>query len=84
MFLKEDDDKHRPGAAEDKEAKKQEHLRKQDEGKGEWDKELASGGEESVKADRQDMDHSEKGTEDLQHETAKTAEKDHEHGKASH
>lgn len=81
LRLKEDEEKHEPGSAEAKESKKQEHLKKQDEGKGHWERELASSGEEAVKADRQDMHHSDKDIEQLQHRTAKGAEQEKDQGK---
>ena len=57
------------------EAKKKEHLKKQERGDGKWDEELASKGEENVKADREDVqDHGEH-MEDLQKRTEEKSEK---------
>ncbi|CAA9958291.1 hypothetical protein P3342_003140 [Pyrenophora teres f. teres] len=43
---------HNEGRAEEVEKKKQEHLSKQKEGKGQWEEQLASDSESAVKADR--------------------------------
>jgi hypothetical protein len=54
---------------------KQDQLKKQKEGKGEWKPELASSSEEALAADRHEhSDHSEKGLKELQEKTAKHAE----------
>ncbi|KAK3079993.1 hypothetical protein LTS18_003422 [Coniosporium uncinatum] len=60
------------------EAMKQEQLRKQEKGEGEWHEELASGGESAIKADREGVkggDHEEH-MEELQKMTAESAEKE--------
>lgn len=80
LLLKEDADR----SPEEIEQHKQEHLRKQERGEGEWDRNLASRGEESIAADRdadnvQDHD---KHMEDLQEQTAGQSEKEHPEGKA--
>jgi len=80
FFIKEDADR----SPEELEKHKQDHLKKQEKGEGEWDRNLASHGEESIAADRQSDkvgDHDEH-MEDLQKETAGESEKDHPHGKA--
>jgi len=51
--------------AEHFEQKKQEQLRKQEKGEGHWHEELASGGEASVKADRQEVKDDDQHIEDL-------------------
>ncbi|GAM85119.1 hypothetical protein ANO11243_031230 [Dothideomycetidae sp. 11243] len=48
---------HHEGRAEEAEAAKQEQLRKQKEGKGEWHDALASDSESAVKADRGETGH---------------------------
>ncbi|KAK5008609.1 hypothetical protein LTR60_005403, partial [Cryomyces antarcticus] len=59
---------------------KQEQLRKQQQGKGEWHEDLASAGESSVKADRGDVGGGQS-VEELQKQTAQQAEADHPEGK---
>jgi hypothetical protein len=71
LYLKED--AHR--SPSELEGKKRESLNKQERGQGEWDKDLASKGEENVKADRQDVDDHGEHIEELQKEGAKKAEK---------
>jgi len=71
LYIKED--AHR--SPSELEAKKQESLNKQERGQGKWDKDLASKGEENVKADRQDVDDHGEHIEELQREGAKKAEK---------
>lgn len=69
--LKEDSDRD----GEHFEQKKQEQLQKQKEGKGEWHESLASGGEASVKADREEIGKDDQShMEDLQKQTAAQAE----------
>lgn len=58
--------------ADEVESKKQEQLKKQEQGKGEWHEELASGSESSVKADRSDTG----GPEELMKQTANKAQKE--------
>ena len=80
FFIKEDEDR----SPEELEKDKQEHLKKQEKGQGEWDRKLASRGEESIAADKQSDkvgDHDEH-MEDLQKQTAGEHEKEHDHGKA--
>ncbi len=54
---------------------KREQLKKQKEGKGEWHEGLASGGESSVKADRQQVNDHDKHMEELQQQGKEKAEK---------
>lgn len=61
------------GRAEEVEKHKQEQLRAQKEGKGQWKDELASDSESIIKADRDSVD-AKKSINELQHETAKRAE----------
>jgi hypothetical protein len=70
-FLKEDGNR----SPEELEAQKQEHLRKQQQGEGKWDKELASKGEENVKADQEKVHDHDEHIEDLQKEGARKGEK---------
>ncbi|KAK5942172.1 hypothetical protein PMZ80_006127 [Knufia obscura] len=80
LLIKEDADR----SPEEIEKHKQEHLKKQEKGEGEWDRNLASRGEESIAADRQAdkvEDHGEH-MEDLQKQTAGQSEKEHPEGKA--
>jgi hypothetical protein len=49
---------------------KQDQLKAQKEGKAEWNEELASAGEASITADKQDVDDHGKHMEELQKETA--------------
>jgi small-conductance mechanosensitive channel len=57
------------GRAEEAEQLKQEHLRKQKEGKGEWTDGLASDSESIIKADRGELDASAETINKLQKET---------------
>lgn len=66
---------------EELEKTKQEQLKAQREGKAQWNENLASAGEASVTADRQNVQDHDKHMEDLQKETAGQAEKEHPHGK---
>lgn len=59
---------------EELEAKKQEHLSKQKQGKGEWDEALSSRAEANLKADRENVQDHDKHIEDLQKETAKKSQ----------
>jgi len=70
MYLKEDANR----SPEELEAAKQAHLKKQEHGQGQWDKELASKGEESVKADQETVHDHDSHMKDLQKETAKKGE----------
>lgn len=79
LRLKEDADRK----PEDIEKAKQEQLKKQEEGKGEWHEELASSGEASVKHDKHDVEDHEEHMEDLQKQTAGKSEEEHPHGKSS-
>ncbi|KAJ9619808.1 hypothetical protein H2203_008079 [Taxawa tesnikishii (nom. ined.)] len=80
LAIKEDADR----SAEEVEAHKQEHLRKQERGEGHWDRNLASRGEESIAADRQADNVEDHGAhmEDLQKQTAGQSEREHPEGKA--
>jgi hypothetical protein len=71
LYIKED--AHR--SPSELEAIKQESLNKQERGEGKWEKDLASKGEESVKADRQGVDDHGEHIEELQKEGAKKAKK---------
>ena len=66
---------------EELEAKKQQQLKEQKEGKGRWHEDLASAGEVSVKADREEVGDHQKHMKELQEETAGQMEKEHPHGK---
>jgi hypothetical protein len=61
---------------EEAEKLKQQQLKEQQQGKGQWHEGLASDSESAVKADRGDQDHSQKSIEDLQKETAKAAQQE--------
>lgn len=61
---------------EEVEKAKQEQLKKQEQGKGEWHEELASNSESRVKADRENVQDHDEHIEDLQKKTAKQAEKE--------
>jgi hypothetical protein len=71
QFLKEDGNR----SPQELEAQKQEHLKKQERGDGKWDKELASKGEENVKADREDVQDHDAHIDKLQKQTEDKAEK---------
>jgi len=64
------------------EAKKNEQLEKQRQGKGHWHEELASSGEANVTADREKVHDHDSHMEELQKQTAQSSEKEHPHGKA--
>ncbi|KAK6003376.1 hypothetical protein QM012_001221 [Aureobasidium pullulans] len=66
---------------EELEKTKQEQLKAQKEGKAQWNENLASAGEASITADRQNVRDHDSHMEDLQKETAGQAEKEHPHGK---
>ncbi|KAF2837437.1 hypothetical protein M501DRAFT_977589 [Patellaria atrata CBS 101060] len=70
LGLKEDAER----TSEHLESKKQEQLQKQQEGRGEWHESLASSGESSVKADRDDVDNHEEHMEELQKAGKKAGE----------
>lgn len=72
----------KPSSPEELEAKKQQQLKEQQQGKGRWHEDLASAGEASITADRQNVHDHDEHMEDLQKETAGQAEKEHPHGKA--
>lgn len=76
--LKEDGNR----SPEELEKLKQEQLRKQKQGQGEWHEGLASAGEAGIAADKQKVSDHDKHMEDLQKETAAKVEKDHPEGKA--
>ncbi|CAD0087786.1 unnamed protein product [Aureobasidium vineae] len=66
---------------EELERTKQEQLKAQKEGKAQWNENLASAGEASITADKQDVKDHDSHMEDLQKQTAGQAEKEHPHGK---
>lgn len=80
LFLKEDADR----SAEDIEQHKQENLKKQEKGEGEWNRNLASRGEESIAADKDanNVEDHDEHMEDLQKQTAGKSEQEHPEGKA--
>jgi len=80
LFIKEDADR----SPEELEKHKEEHLEKQEKGEGEWDRNLASRGEESIAADKDadKVDDHEEHMEDLQKQTAGKSEEEHPEGKA--
>ncbi|KAM0691974.1 hypothetical protein Q7P36_008175 [Cladosporium allicinum] len=67
---------HNEARPEEAEKLKQQQLKEQKQGKGQWHEGLASDSESAVKADRGDQDHSQKSIEDLQKETAKAAQQE--------
>ncbi|KAF7715265.1 Uncharacterized protein PECH_002115 [Penicillium ucsense] len=67
--LKESDKTDRDNLSEHYEAKKEQQLKDQKAGKAAWDSEIASNSEEQVKADRGELDASEKSFQDLQQKT---------------
>ena len=80
LYIKEDADRN----PEELEQHKQDHLKKQEKGEGKWDRNLASAGEEGIRADHDTKnvgDHDEH-MEDLQKQTAQKSEEEHPHGKA--
>ncbi|KAF2239001.1 hypothetical protein EV356DRAFT_504353 [Viridothelium virens] len=68
---------HNETRAEEAEHHKQDQLRKQKEGKGEWKDELASDSESIVKADRGEIDASEETISKLQKEAEQIGKKTH-------
>lgn len=78
MQIKEDAER----SPEELERIKQEQLKKQEKGEGHWHEELASSGEASIAADKQNVNDHEEHMEDLQKETAGKSEEEHPHGKA--
>ncbi|KAL2039841.1 hypothetical protein N7G274_007242 [Stereocaulon virgatum] len=60
---------------------KDDQLNKQKEGKGHWKSELSSNSESAVKADRGEIEDAGEDTKNLQKETSKKMQEDHEHGK---
>lgn len=70
--LKED---HKDPSPEEAERLKQEQLKKQEKGEGHWHEGLASGGESSVKADREQVQDHDKHMEELQQEGKEKGEK---------
>ncbi|KAF2201910.1 hypothetical protein GQ43DRAFT_370266 [Delitschia confertaspora ATCC 74209] len=73
VYLKETGDR----SPEELEAKKQEQLRKQEKGEGEWHESLGSNSEAHIKADRQDVKDHDAHMEKLQKEGEKMGEEDH-------
>lgn len=71
MFIKEDADR----SPEQIEKKKQEQLKKQEKGKGEWHEELASHGESNIAADKEHVKDHDEHMSKLQEETKKKGEK---------
>ena len=61
---------------EEAEKLKQQQLKEQQQGKGQWHEGLASDSESAVKADRGDHKDANKSIEDLQKETAKAAQQE--------
>ncbi|KXL43964.1 hypothetical protein M433DRAFT_68894 [Acidomyces richmondensis BFW] len=78
LRIKEDADRKPEGV----ERAKQEQVRKQQQGKGEWHEELASASESSVAADREDVPDEDGHMKELQKKTAGKAEREHPEGKA--
>ncbi|QIX01430.1 hypothetical protein AMS68_006947 [Peltaster fructicola] len=68
--------RHTGQSPEEVEKSKQEQLKKQEQGKGEWHEDLASSSETHVKADREEVKDHDDHIEKLQDETAKQAEKE--------
>ncbi|KAF2089138.1 hypothetical protein K490DRAFT_64343 [Saccharata proteae CBS 121410] len=64
---------HNEGRAEEAEKAKQDQLKEQKEGRGQWKEELSSDSESIVKADRGDINASKGTIEQLQRETEKAA-----------
>jgi len=79
LSIKEDGNR----SPEELEAKKNEQIQKQKDGKGHWHEELASAGEASIAADKDahKVDDHDSHMEDLQKQTAGQAQKEHPHGK---
>ncbi|KAK0259824.1 hypothetical protein LTS09_005667 [Friedmanniomyces endolithicus] len=64
---------HNENRGEEAEAHKQDQLRKQKEGKGQWKGELASESESMIKADRNETENAEEDIEKLQEKTTELA-----------
>jgi len=77
LLIKEDADR----SPDEIEAKKNEQIQKQKEGKGHWHEELASAGESNIAADKEKVHDHEEHMEDLQKQTAGQAQREHPHGK---
>ncbi|CAF9928153.1 MAG: hypothetical protein HETSPECPRED_006756 [Heterodermia speciosa] len=60
---------------------KNDQLKKQEEGKGHWKRELGSNSESAIKADRHEIDDASKDIDALQKETSQALEDDHEHAR---
>jgi hypothetical protein len=60
---------------------KQDQLKDQKQGKGQWNEKLASAGEASIAADKENVKDHDGHMEELQKQTAGQAEKEHPHGK---
>jgi hypothetical protein len=73
LRLKEDANR----SPEELERIKQEQLKQQKEGKGQWNEELASSSESHVAADKQKVDDHQQHMSDLQKETAQQSEESH-------
>ncbi|KAF2713422.1 hypothetical protein K504DRAFT_369809 [Pleomassaria siparia CBS 279.74] len=71
MLLKEDENRSR----QEIEDKKQEHLKKQKRGEGEWDEKLGSQSEGNVAADKEDVKDHDDHMDKLQKETSNKANK---------
>ncbi|KAH9830239.1 hypothetical protein Tdes44962_MAKER09059 [Teratosphaeria destructans] len=72
---------HNENRPDEAERAKQEQLRAQREGRGQWKDELASNSESIIKADRGDLGRSKESIRELQEESAKVAEREHKEGK---
>lgn len=66
---------------EELEQTKQDQLKAQKQGKGQWNEKLASAGEASITADKENVKDHDSHIEELQKETAGQAEKEHPKGK---
>ncbi|KAF2772699.1 hypothetical protein EJ03DRAFT_324248 [Teratosphaeria nubilosa] len=72
---------HNENRPDEAERAKQDQLREQKQGKGQWKDELASNSESIIKADRGDIGSSKESIQELQKESAKVAEREHKEGK---
>lgn len=68
--------RHTGQSPEEVEQKKNEQIKKQEQGDGEWHESLASSSESHVKADQEKVNDHDEHIEELQKETAKAAEKE--------
>ncbi|EPS32740.1 hypothetical protein PDE_07700 [Penicillium oxalicum 114-2] len=68
-FSLKESDKNRDGLANHYEAKKEQQLKDQKAGKASWNSDVASNSEEQIKADRGELDASEKSFQELQQKT---------------